>query len=192
MSSLPKRYSFTDLLDKKVLITGDVGAGKTKLTVELLEEAVRTGCSGDITVIDMAPAATMVRGRKIGGRLSELTEAAKEVRYLAPRRVETPRLRAESAEELLYLVRLNEERIRPIAEEYLSAPSPILFINDISIYFQSGSADPILAAAEAAETFIANGYYGRYFAFDLGTGVSKVEKELMDLLASHMDVLIRL
>lgn len=169
-----------------------MGAGKTKLTVSLLEEAVQKGYGGDVTVIDMAPATTMVRGKKIGGRLSELTEATREVRYLAPPRVETPRLRAESAEELLSLVRINEERIRPIAEEYLSDPSPVLFINDISIYFQSGSADPILTAAETAETFIANGYYGRYFAFDHGTGVSKVEKELMDVLAERMDVVIRL
>jgi len=189
---LPFEYTFQNLLGKKVLITGDVGAGKTKLTLELLEEAIELGFSDKITVIDMAPETTMVRGRKVGGRLSELTETLREVRYLAPQRVETPRLRAGSANELLYLVRLNAERIRLIIEEYINDPSPILFINDISIYFQSGSDDLIFAAAKAAKTLIANGYSGRYFTFDHGTGVSKVEKDLMNRLADHVDVLIRI
>jgi GTPase SAR1 family protein len=189
---LPVEYSFQNLLGKKVLITGDVGAGKTKLTLELLGEAVEMGFRDGITVIDMAPATTVVGESKVGGRLSELTEAVREVRYLAPQRVETPRLKADSADELLYLVGLNEERIRRLIEEFISDPSPILFINDVSIYFQSGSGDPIFAASEAAETLIANGYYGEYFAFDHGTGVSKLEKELMDRLAHHMDVLIRI
>jgi len=171
---------------------GDVRTGKTKMTVELLEEAVKLGFSGMITVIDMAPKTEMVGGRSIGGRLSEMTRAHREVRYLAPPRVETPRLTATSAEELLSKTQLNVERIRPLLEEYTATPSPILFINDISIYLQSGSVDPILRAAARAETFIANGYYGEYFFRDRGTGVSKRERELMDLLASHMDMIIRL
>lgn len=179
-------------MGKKTLIFGDVRTGKTKLTVNLLEEAVKLGFSKMITVIDMAPETEIVEGRSIGGRLSELTRSHRRVRYLTPYRVETPRLNATSAEELLSMIQLNVERIKPILEEYLSSPTPILFINDISIYLQSGSADPVLAAAGRAETFIANGYYGEYFTQDHGTGVSKRERDLMDLLASQMDVIIRL
>ena len=179
-------------MGKKALIIGDVRTGKTKLTGELLEEAVKLGFSRMITVIDMAPETEVVEGGSIGGRLSVLTRAYKEVRYLAPPRVETPRLKATSAEELLSIVQLNAERIRPLLEEYLAAPSSILFINDISIYLQSGPVDPVLRAAGRAETFIANGYYGEYFSQDHGTGVSKRERELMDLLASQVDVIIRL
>lgn len=189
---MSEKGSFTDYLGKRTLIIGDVGAGKTKLTVELLEEAVRKSHGKEITIIDMAPATTFVKGRKIGGKLSEHTEATKRVRYMTPKKVETPRLRAESAEELLELVRLNEEIIRPLLMEYIENPSPILFINDISIYLQQGSAEPVLAASKKAETFIANGYYGKYFAFDYKTGVSKVEKELIDILVEEMDIVIRL
>ena len=166
--------------------------GKTKLTAELLEEAVKLGFSTMITVIDMAPETEIVEGRGIGGRLSELTRAYREVRYLAPPRVETPRLKATSVEELLSLVQLNAERIRPLLEEYLAVPSSILFINDISIYLQSGQVDTVLLAEGKAETFIANGYYGEFFSQDHRTGVSKRERDLMDLLASHMDIVIRL
>jgi hypothetical protein len=68
----------------------------------------------------------------------------------------------------------------------------MLFINDISIFFQSGSSKAVLSTIEASETFIANGYYGKYFAFDHDTGVSKTERDLMDLLASKMDKVIDL
>lgn len=189
---MSRDYSFRDLLGKKVLIIGDVRTGKTRLTTELLEEAVELGFSREITIIDMAPETEIIKGRTIGGRLSEITGAYREVRYLAPRRVETPRLRATSSEELLSMVQLNAERIKPLLEEYLTTPSPLLFINDVSIYLQSGLIDPLLDVVKKAETFIANGYYGEYFIQDQGTGVSKVERELMDLLASHMDITIRL
>ncbi len=189
---LPEKHSFSGLLGKKTLITGTVRTGKTKLTVDLLEEAVGLGYSALVTVIDMAPESVTVGGKSIGGRLSEFTEACQEVRFLTPHRVETPRLTAKSAEELLNLVRLNAGSIKPLLEEYIEEPSPILFVNDISIYLQSGSTEPVLEAMVLAETFIANGYYGEYFREDLETGVSGIEREMMDQLASHMDTVIRL
>lgn len=183
------RHSFKDFLGKNVLILGGLGAGKTRLTARLLEEAVQLGYVEDITLVDMAPATLEAKGRKIGGRISELTGVSR-IRYLAPYWVETPRLKAKSADELLRLVRLNRERIEPLIEEFLDEPSTILIINDVSIYLQSGSADLVLSAMKAAKTFIANGYLGEFFAFNHGTGVSKKERELMDLLANHVDRVI--
>ena len=166
---------------------GTVRTGKTKLTVELLEEAVGLGYTRDITVVDMAPETEVMEGRSIGGRLSELTEASKKVRYLAPDKVETPRLKAISADHLLSMVKMNADRIKSLLEAYLATPSPALFVNDVSIYLQSGTLEIVLEAARQAETFVANGYYGEFFSFDHGTGVSKIERDLMDQLASHMD-----
>jgi len=158
--------------------------------VDLLEEAVELCYSKEITVVDMAPETEVVEGRSIGGRLCELTEAFEKVRYLAPDKVETPRLKATSAEDLLSMVRINAERIKPLLEAYQATPSPVLFVNDVSIYLQSGSIEIVLEAAKQAETFIANGYYGEFFSNDHGTGVSKIERDLMDQLASHMDEII--
>jgi len=160
--------------------------------MELLEEAVELGYSEDITVVDMAPETEVVEGRSIGGRLSELTGVCREVRYLAPDKVETPRLKATSPDHLLSMVQMNAERIEPLLEAYLATPSPVLFVNDVSIYLQSGSLEIVLEAARQAETFIANGYYGEFFSHDHGTGVSEIERDLMDRLASHMDEIIRL
>lgn len=184
--------SFKDLLGKKTLIMGDVGAGKTKLTRRLLTEAISLGYSREITVIDMAPETEIIDGRPIGGRLLEPAERPNGVRYLAPLRVEMPRVKAASAEELRHLVDLNARRIRPLLEMYLDAPTPILFINDVSIYLQSGHLHPLIDAIEKAETAIINGYYGEYLAEDMGTGVSAVERRLMERLSLLMDIVIRL
>ncbi|KYH39418.1 MAG: hypothetical protein AYL28_000160 [Candidatus Bathyarchaeota archaeon B23] len=183
--------SFRDLLGRRTLILGDVGSGKTELTRRLLMEALELGYSGEVTVIDMAPEREVIGGISIGGLLLDAV-GRRGIRYLAPSRVEKPRLKASSAEELRRLVRLNAERIRPLLEEYLSSSTPILFINDVSIYLQSGSLHPLLDVVERAETFIANGYYGEYLAEDRGTGISEVERRLMELLSSHMDVVVAL
>lgn len=140
----------------------------------------------------MAPGAEVFEGRSIGGRLPEMTGVCNQIRYMAPSRVETPRLRAKTPGELLRMVRLNEERIGALIEEYMKGPTPVLFVNDVSIYLQSGSIDRILLAVEKAETFIANGYYGEELSADLGTGVSERERGLMDGLAFEMDAVIDL
>lgn len=191
-TTMPLDHSLKEFLGKKVLIVGDVGSGKTKLTLELLNEAIQMGFADKITLIDMAPATMEIMGRKIGGKMGEFSNLVKRVRYLAPSRVETPRLSAGSAQELLQLVQLNKERIDPVLNEYVRNPTSILFINDVSIYFQSGTAEPILSIIKIADTFIANGYYGRYLTFDYGTGVSETERKLMDLLSEKMDAVIRI
>ena len=187
---MPHGHSFTEFLGKKILIIGDVGAGKTKLTLELISQAIKAGYAKDTTIIDMAPETKMVNGGKIGGRLIEMMEMPKQLRYLTPKKVETPRLSAQDADHLLHLIKLNHDAILPLLRDYVTKPSKVLFINDISIFFQSGSSEAVLSTVDASETFIANGYYGKYFAFNHGTGVSKTERDLMDLLASKMDKVI--
>lgn len=191
-TGLPHEVSFKGLVGKRTLIRGNVRTGKTQLTVELLEEAVAQGLSREITVVDMAPVTEVFDGRSIGGRLSEFTDAFMRVRYLAPAVTLTPRLKARTPEELYTMVGNNAESIRPLLDRCIEDPSPVLFVNDVSIFLQSGSMQPVLRAAELAETFIANGYYGEHFSEDLGTGVSRLERDLMDRLASKMDVVISL
>lgn len=185
-------YAFKDLVGKKVLITGDVGAGKTKLTITLLDEAVALGLRDKITVIDMAPATIFIQGRKIGGKLVEFSDNVRHVRYLTPPRVETPRLSAKSTRELLQLVAVNEERIKPLLTDFVETPTPILFVNDISIYLQSGLDEPILSAMRASKTFVANGYYGSALQSDFAADVSTTERRLMQKLADAVDVVINL
>jgi GTPase SAR1 family protein len=92
--------SYQNVIGQSVLIIGDAGAGKSQLTVRLVDEAIADGMSEHITVIDMAPTTRFVESLKIGGQLREMTPHLNEVRYLAPSRIETPRLSARSSQEL--------------------------------------------------------------------------------------------
>lgn len=188
----PTGKSFADLLGNRTLILGDVRSGKTRLTALLLREAMTLGFTKEITVIDMAPKIATVKGLRIGGRLFEVSKRPEGVRYLAPGRVETPRLSAKGGEELLRLVEENRRRIYPLLRSYISKPSPILFANDVSLYLQSGDLRTLLETVQAASTFVGNGYCGIALAADFSTGISRKERELMDQLAATMDVQIRL
>ena len=121
-----------------------------------------------------------------------MTDVTKRLRYLAPRRIETPRLAARNGGELLELVKKNRQRISNLLKQYMEKPTPILFINDISIYLQSGDFETLAKAIGKASTLVANGYYGKTLSNDYSTGVSSLERELMDKLVATMDLRIHL
>lgn len=182
--------SFSETLDKRVLIIGDVGTGKTALTRRLLAEAVEGGRARSITVMEMAPPATTIRGLSVGGTL--INPRDWKVRYLKAEEVKTPRLSAKNGEHLLKLVDYNRNKIEKLLDYFTAHPTSILFINDVSIYLQGGDLDRLWIALEKANTVVANGYVGERLKEDFGTGISERERRLMEKLAARMDVVIRL
>jgi len=178
-----------EFLGKKVLIVGDVGSGKTKFTTHLLIEALESGYGPQITVIDMAPKEVFLKGLVAGGKISN---RGGQVRYLDAGNVKTPRLSARSPDELLKLAEHNRRIMERLLRRFIASPTPILFINDVSLYLQRGRFDLLWSALEKAETVILNGYYGEKLQEDLGTGVSRRERKLMERLASRVDVFIQL
>lgn len=184
--------NFQNAIGQSVLIIGDVGAGKTRLTVRLVDEAIAAGMREQITVIDMAPTTRFVGLLKIGGQLREMAPRLNKVRYLAPSHIETPRLSARSSQELQHLVSLNQQRITPLLHAFLHTPSPILFINDVSLYLQSGSLALVTQVICAADTCIVNGYYGQSIQTEIEDPVSRIERALMDRLIEDMDIVVKL
>lgn len=181
--------SFSQIRGKFVLILGEVGAGKTSLTLQLMEEAIEKGARG-ITVIDMAPKVINVDGGSVGGLLLEKPDP--RVRYMAPREISAPRLTARNAEELLEFADKNKSEIEALLNAFSMNPSEVLFVNDVSIYLQRGELDRLLGAFSMAETVVANGYLGERLRGDFGTGVSLRERDLVLKLADKMDEVIRL
>lgn len=181
--------SMSDLVGRRTLIAGDVGAGKTRLTRRLLEEALEMGLD-DVTVIDMAPRAVDIDGVPVGGVL--VTVDASGIRYLQADDIKTPRLSARTPEELLQLADHNRDKVERLLEAFDTEPSSILFINDVSIYLQRGSLDRLWETLLKADTVVANGYVGERLKDDLGTGLSRDESQRMDELASRVDEVIRI
>ena len=189
---MPKEYSLQELQNRKTVIIGDLGTGKTKLTARLLDEAVQKGLSNKVAAIDMAPPRFLMKNQQAGGQLEDFTPSTKKVRYLKVVGIKAPRLMARNPEELLLLAKSNRHLIDRSLGDYLENPSAILFINDVSIYLQTGKVEKIYEVMNMAETFIANGYYGEKLAEDMGTNVSKSEREGMNRLTSSADIVIRL
>jgi GTPase SAR1 family protein len=181
--------SMRDLVGRRTLIVGDVGAGKTRLTRRLLEEALELGLEG-VTVIEMAPRAVDIDGVPVGGAL--VNTDARGIRYLQTDVIKTPRLSARTPEELLQLADHNREKVERLLEAFDTEPSSILFINDVSIYLQRGSFDRLWETLLKADTVVANGYVGERLKADLGTGLSRDERQRMDELASRVAEVIRI
>jgi len=177
---------FAEFIGRKVLILGDVGSGKTRFTRSLLMEALEEGYGAQITVIDMAPEQVFLNGSAIGGKILKPGEF--KIRYLDAGDVKTPRLSARSPDELLELAEHNRRTIERMLNFFIDSPTRILFINDVSLYLQRGSLDLLWSALEKADTAIVNGYYGEKLQDDLGTGVSKRERRLMEKLAARVDI----
>jgi hypothetical protein len=68
----------------------------------------------------------------------------------------------------------------------------VLFLNDISIFLQSGDFDTVWGAMRQASTVVANGYYGDTLSHDFETGVSALERGLMKRLITLVDIRIKL
>ena len=170
---------------------GDVGTGKTRLSAALLDEAVSSGWKDQITVVDMTP--KIPAGRlAVGGRLADYSQDAVLVRYLAPKHVQAPRLQGESKEQVLRLAKENAVAIDPLLDQYLEAPTKILFVNDVTLYLHSGSLSKLRRALDVAETCIVNGYRGIKLRDDHGSDLSRREEEALSELMGHIDQIVSL
>jgi len=176
------------IIGKRVLILGEAGSGKTALAARVLEELMMLFGPAEISVIDMAPH----RKGGVGGRLSEITNIVKEMRYLRPKRVFTPRLTGTSREQVLKYAKLNRRTIEPLFNMFIRKPTRILILNDVTLYLHAGPLETVLKCMRLAETFLATAYYGSRFAEDRGSGLSAREKQLVKELSSYMDQVIEI
>jgi hypothetical protein len=151
-----------DALGRKLLIVGDVNTGKTTLTRRFLEDLCARGLGPRIAVLDLAPhisaelsAARGLRG--VGGHL----DAPPESGVLTIReRLEAPRLSSATEAEAMTKAARNRDLIDASWQRADVDGRDILVVNDISMYLQAGSADALIARFAAAQTVIANGYFG--------------------------------
>jgi hypothetical protein len=182
--------SFLEFLNKKILIIGDVKSGKTKFTAELLKEAFELGYSFKTAVIDLAP---KIKGFAdfIGAPLTNYIKLNSLVMYLRPE-VKAPRVEGKNKEEILRIAEENAAAIEKAFSKFLEGNREILFINDASLYLHKGDLNKLFSILFKANTAILNGYYGKFFNNDLGSGISLREKSLMMELAKSMDLIIEM
>ncbi len=185
-------YPFSSVAHKRTLILGDLSSGKTVLTARMLVDALKSEDLCEITIIDLAPEKVLYNRKALGGRIADELRLPLRLRVLQPRKINTPRFSAKNSSDLLRQVEENHAMIEEIIDLYLGKPTPILFVNDVSLYLQSGKFEKIFKLIEEADTFIANAYYGMSLKDDLGTGISALERQLVEGVARQVDLVIHL
>ncbi|MEJ5292931.1 MAG: hypothetical protein WHS82_04955 [Candidatus Methanosuratincola sp.] len=186
-----KEISYASIRGKKTLIRGEVGKGKTLLLSRLLAEAANAEEIGSITVIDMAPGEKDVGNRKVGGKLTTPPSRSLVGCIYAPGRVFAPRLEGRTAEEVTFLAMQNAKAIEPYLTGYVASPTPVLFVNDLTIYLQSGRPELLREAIGLAKTFVGTAYWGDFFD-DRGSGINARERLLLERLADLFDIVVEL
>ena len=179
--------SLEDVLNRFVLIVGEVNRGKTTFTGRIFE-LYRQRRRGPVTVVDLA--STIVpplnAGQGIGGKLS--ISASPGIRYFHDR-IHAPRLESKGEGEALELAEENRLVIESLFENAFQESVKALFINDCSLYLHAGDARKLLGWIRQSETAVVNGYHGD----SLGQGpISTREREGMIYLMEHCDRLIRI
>ncbi|MEM3398745.1 MAG: hypothetical protein QW724_04495 [Nitrososphaerota archaeon] len=173
-----------EFLGKKTLLVGDVGSGKTSFLAEFLKYLIENNYSDDVTVIDIAPA----RIQGIGGAIRDYTDYVSRIRYLRSERIWAPRLIGKNREEVLRYAEENRTNIEPLINVYLSNPSRILLMNDLTIYLHAGDVERVLELMNTAETFMATAYEGIRLEEDKNSGITERERRLLNILKEKADI----
>ncbi len=176
-----EEISVSNFLGEWTLIIGDVNTGKTTLAADILKALCAEGLSPRIAVIDLAPEISegldskkKVKGA--GGRL--FPPQGTEVIYLSAR-LDPPRLSSRSEEEAAAKAEKNVKKVDELFKVFNRLDRDVLFVNDISMAVQAGTAEELVQQMIKASTLIANGYYGK----SLGSGIlSERERQEMDRL----------
>lgn len=191
-TKLPIKYQYFSLIQKMTIILGDISTGKTTTTALLIMDALKSNSPSNITIIELAPRKTIYKEKTIGGRISDIIKLPSGIRLLQPKKIHSPRYSAKDKDELLNLVEENKISIDIILNHYMDNPTPILFINDLSIYFQSGKWKKFFNVMQKAKISLANAYYGKSLENDLKTGISKIERQTLEMVSSKADMIIHL
>ncbi|MBN1682318.1 hypothetical protein JW865_02045 [Candidatus Bathyarchaeota archaeon] len=181
--------SINEIIGKKTLIIGDVGTGKTRLSKDILEQMIKK-YPYNITVVDFAPEQTIINKLKIGGKL--IKSPTPKIRILNAEGILPPRLLAKKPEEVIKYSKNNNKIIEKIFGDFLATSSKVLFINDVSIYLQTGNFNRLWNVIQKSETVVINGYLGDKLNNDYNTGISLREKQMMIKLSKRMDKVILL
>lgn len=161
---------------------GDVNSGKTCLTRSIAEALIRSGETGQVVVLDMAPETT----KGVGGTLG-LPESHRCL--LLRCTVIPPRLTGTTTAEIQALAEQNARTIEPLLDEAAKARGEVLVVNDASLYLQAGPLERLTAVMEAYPTVVVNAYFGRSFR---PAPFTQYECDQVNILAQWCDHVIRL
>jgi energy-coupling factor transporter ATP-binding protein EcfA2 len=204
--------SADQIIGKKTLLIGESGSGKTTLMGILLLKMIQEWNipPNQISVLDFAPPRSPIGTGWLGGTVDGLFDPNSlhprfheidqimfsGVRWLRKMTgngdadsppFRTPRLSARNAQEI-YDACLENYRLALRQLQILVAqPTPIVMVNDITIFLHLGGLREIEKIFHQAPTAVLNGYYGIKLKPDHGSQISARERTMIHLLSKKTE-----
>ncbi|MBD3227255.1 MAG: hypothetical protein GF329_03625 [Candidatus Lokiarchaeota archaeon] len=159
-----KKLEFDSLMGKKILLYGETNTYKTYCTAcfakFLLEEKEIE--PNLISILEFAPNLQYIKQLKIGGKIKDYYEKSLSCNYLdTEEEIIPPRLNANNRKELYHNACHNFKQTRFILQNFNNNPTPIVLINDISIYLHLGDRNNLIKIINESQTFFGNAYFGK-------------------------------
>jgi len=188
--SFHDKLDFNSLKGLHTLIYGETNTGKTFYTanfVQYLLEIIKIEPK-KISILDFAPKLAYFKNLKIGGRIQDYYENSvkcNNIKFIGD--IIPPRLNAKNKNEMYSNICHNFNKIYEILEIYNSNPTPVLIINDISLYLHLGSNRYLINTINKSDTFFGNSYYGSSISSKFSKLISIREKRKVESLIKNVE-----
>jgi hypothetical protein len=174
--------SINHYMNRRTIIVGDVNSGKTSQTLNILKLFLKAGHAEKIAVLDLAPG--NIRG--IGGKIEPPLD--EPLIYLTTS-ILAPRLTGKNEYHTFELAGKNAIAIEKLFTKFYQQKREILFVNDVTLYFQAGDFERFIKILDTTSTHIINAYYGHTFS---DSELTRREKHLTKALMKRCDQIIQM
>ncbi|MBY9014430.1 MAG: hypothetical protein KGD68_01930 [Candidatus Lokiarchaeota archaeon] len=185
-----KKLDLNILIGKKTLIYGETNTGKTFYTAKFIQYLleIKKINPKDISILDFAPKLVYFNNLKIGGRIQDYYENSVKCNNINFKgEIIPPRLKANNKKEIYSNICHNFNKIYEIMEIYNISPTPVLIINDISLYLHLGSNKYLINTISKSNTFFGNSYYGSSINSKFSKLISIKEKRKVESLIKNVE-----
>jgi len=190
MEYFKEKVNFKKYVGNHTLLYGENNTKKSYYTAKFVQFLIETKKVSpiSISILDFAPKSQVIDNKSIGGKLEDYYENITNCCYYKVKgEIIPPRLKAKNKEELYSYACHNYKLTIDILKKYNNNPTPILIINDISIYLHIGNKNYLIETINQSKTFFGNTYYGESINKTFSKLYSLKERASVKYLISKVD-----
>ncbi len=182
--------NYKEFIGHYTLLYGEINTKKTYHTAKFVQFLIESEHVNpkEISILDFAPSQNIINGVKIGGKIKDFYNHSIICNNIYFKgNIIPPRLKARNIKDLYQFACNNFKKTYEILNKFNENPTPILIINDISIYLHIGNKRLLFDSIKKSNTFFGNSYYGTSIKSDFTTLFSLREKRLIAYLIKKVD-----
>ena len=185
-----EELDFKNYFGHRTLLYGETNTGKTYYTAKFVQYLleIKNVNPKEVSILDFAPKLAYFNNLKIGGRIQDYYEDSVKCNCINFKGdIIPPRLRAKNKKEIYDHLCHNFNKIYEIMEIYNISRTPVLIINDISLYLHLGSNKYLINTINKSDTFFGNSYYGSSISSKFSKLISIREKRKVESLIKNVE-----